>query len=209
MSCAGGMETTGRCRCETDVTTAITISRPTRSRAHARGRPIAGAVGLVGAGLLVAVCSTLIIYNRLVRSAETVDAAWAQVANVMRRRSDLLPNLVAVTAAHAAHERALLDSVSAARNAYTASASLADQVERMRRLEGLTARMLATEERYPELKSSRVYEGLRFELLGTENRIATERSRYNEAVRAFRTLRRRWPSNIVARAFSLPDPPAY
>ena len=203
------METTVRCRCQTDVATAITTSHWTSARVSARRRPIAWVVRTIGIGLLFAVCATFIIYNRLVRSAETVDAAWAQVANVMRRRSDLLPNLVAVTAAYAAHERALLDSVSAARSAYTASASLADQVERMRRLEGLTTRMLAAEERYPELKSSHLYAGLRFELLGTENRIATERSRYNEAVRAFRTLRRRWPSKMVARAFSLPDPPAY
>lgn len=191
------------------MTTAIAVSREASAHRRRRSAAIAWGIRAAGACLLVAVCTAWTSYNRLVRAAEEVDAAWSQVANVMRRRADLLPNLVAVTAAYAEHEHALLDSVSAARSAYTTAASLAERIERMRRLEGMTSRMLATDERYPELKASPVYAGLRFELLGTENRIAIERARYNDAVRRFRTLRRRWPAGVVARAFSLPDPPAY
>jgi LemA protein len=191
------------------MTSAIAASIAAPARAVPRSRRLVWATRALGGTLLVAFLTVWTSYNRLVDSFETANAAWGQVTNVMQRRADLLPNLIAVTAAYAAHERALLDSVSSARDSYKVATSLINQVERMRELEALTSRVLATEERYPELKASPVYAALRFELLGTENRIATERSRYNEAVRAYRTLRRRWPSRFVARALKLPDPPAY
>lgn len=175
--------------------------RAARLVAHARRSSIAVAVLLLGV--------TWWYHTRLVTASEAVDAARAQVENVLKRRADLIPALVAVTAAHARGERALLDSVSAARPAWSVSSARAAPADDMRTVDALTQRLLAVGERYPQLQASRTYTQLRFELLGTENRVATERARYAEAVLTYRTLRRSWPSSIVARVFDLPDLPSY
>lgn len=177
-------------------------------RGRRAARLAAAARGAGVALLLLVPGATWWYHSRLVTAGEAVNAAAAQVVNVMKRRADLIPALVAVTATHAREERAVLDSLSGAASSSNASAPISIPDDN-RAAAALTTRLLAVGDRYPELKASRTYVQLRFELLGTENRIATERARYVEAVLAYRTLRRDWPASLVARAFAFPDSPPY
>ncbi len=132
-----------------------------------------------------------------------------QVAIVMQRRSDLVPNLIAVTEAAAAHEAALVRELADARAAYLAAALPNERVGGARRLDDALAAASAAAERNPALAASRAYANLRFELAGSENRIATERARYNAAVREYHALRRGLPGRLVGAAFGFPERPQY
>src|SRR5262245_28690916 len=142
-------------------------------------------------------------YNRMVTEREGVDKAWAQVENVLQRRGDLIPNLVETVKGYAAHEKEVFESVAEARarlavpglkpqEAQSANASLTSAL----------GRLLAIAENYPQLKANENFIRLQDELAGSENRIATERMRYNEAVRGYNTLIKRFPGNIVAGLFN-------
>lgn len=168
-------------------------------------------VALVGLGLLVVVGGAwaVSVANALVRLEQDVHEAWAQVQNVYQRRADLIPNLVETVRAFAAHERAVLEEVTRARAAATGVQlgpdALADPraVERFlqaqRELSSALGRLLVVVERYPELRSNQNFLALQTQLEGTENRIAVERRRYNEAVRAYNTRLRVLPGALVAR----------
>ncbi len=171
-----------------------------------RGRIPRGAAALAFAAPLAWAAWT---FNALVRSAERVDAAWAQVANVMRRRVDLVPNLVEVTIAYAEHERALARELAGARTAYLETRDPGARVERMERLDLALRRAHALGERYPELAGSRPFANLRLELEGGEHRIAIERARYDEAVRRHRRLVRGLPSGPLARLLGFAEPPYF
>ena len=198
------MATVGAARIAHALTHAplIHVRRPAR---RARTMLLA-LLALIG---LLAAASLLWTYNALARASERVDIAWAQVANVMQRRSDLVPNLVAVTDAAAAHEAALVRELAAARAAYLAAALPGDRVASARRLDDALRAATVMIEADPRLSASRAYANLRFELAGSENRIAIERERYNAAVREYRALRRRPLARLVAAAFGLPEHPEY
>ena len=148
------------------------------------------------------------VNNDLVRSEQTVAEKWAQVQNVYQRRADLVPNLVETVKGCAAQERTVLEEVTRAR----ASASgiqltpqMLDDPQALRKFQeaqaqlgGALGRLLVTVERYPELKSNQNFLALQSQLEGTENRIAVERMRYNEAVRDYNTRLRLFPGSLVA-----------
>jgi LemA protein len=141
-------------------------------------------------------------YNRMITEREAVDKAWAQVENVLQRRADLIPNLVETVKGYAAHEKEVFENVAAAR-ARLAGATTPQEAENANA--GLTSalgRLLAIAENYPQLKANENFIRLQDELAGSENRIATERMRYNEAVRSYNTLIKRFPGNIVAGIFT-------
>ena len=149
-------------------------------------------------------------YNGLVKSDEGVSAAWAQVENVYQRRADLIPNLVATVKGYAEHESATLESVVAARAKATQvtvdPAELSEaQIEKFNEAQGeLTnalGRLLMITENYPELKANENFRDLQAQLEGTENRIATERMKFNESARAYNTKMRSFPTNIIASMF--------
>lgn len=137
-------------------------------------------------------------YNRLVQTQENVETAWAQVENVLQRRYDLIPNLVNTVKGYMTHERELLEEVTRLRSQWGAARSQEKKVQIAGQLEGALSRLLLVVERYPDLKASQNFLALQDELAGTENRIAVERRRYNQAVRAYNVTVRRFPSNIVA-----------
>ncbi len=139
-------------------------------------------------------------YNALVREREHVDAAWAQVDNVLQRRADLVPNLVETVKGYAAQEREIFTEVANARSRLLAAGSPAEAAEANQGLESALGRLLAISERYPELKSDRTFIRLMDELAGTENRIAVERMRYNERVRSYNARIRSFPTNLFAGA---------
>ena len=149
-------------------------------------------------------------YNKLVVAEESVSTAWANVESQYQRRADLIPNLVNTVKGYAEHESQTLESVVAARARATQvtvdpEALTAESMQQYQAAQGeLTAalgRLLMIQEAYPDLKANQNFSELQAQLEGTENRIATERNRYNEAVRVYNTRIRRFPTNILAGLF--------
>ena len=143
-------------------------------------------------------CFTGCGYNRLVGMRESVDAAWAQVENQLQRRNDLIPNLVQVTKGYAEHEKGIFEAVADARARLLGAGTRDDKIDAANALQGALGRLLAIAERYPDLKANTQFAKLSDELAGTENRIAVERMRFNDAVRAFNTAQKSVPTVIWA-----------
>lgn len=140
-------------------------------------------------------------YNSLVTMDEGVKAAWAQVENQLQRRYDLIPNLVETVKGYASHEEEVFLKVTEARSRVGGAASVSDKIAANNSLSAALSRLLVVVERYPELKANTNFLRLQDELAGTENRIAVERRRYNESVRAYNTTIRRFPTNLLAGIF--------
>ena len=163
--------------------------------------------GLLIALVIVAVAAVGIFsyvrgtYNRFVGLDEAVKAAWAQVENQLQRRFDLVPNLVETVKGYAKQERDVLVEVANARARVGGAATVPDKISANNELSGALSRLLVVVERYPELKSNQNFLQLQDELAGTENRIAVERKRYNEAVQAYNVAIRRFPANLFAGVF--------
>ncbi len=149
-------------------------------------------------------------YNSMVTADEGVSAAWAQVENVYQRRADLIPNLVATVKGYAEHEATTLEDVTAARARATQvvvdpTDLEPEEIARFNKAQGelssALGRLLMITENYPDLKANQNFRDLQAQLEGTENRIATERMKFNEAARSYNTLIRRFPDNIIASMF--------
>lgn len=158
-------------------------------------RGVRNAIGML---LLLGVASGC-GYNTMVEMKETVDSAWAQVQNQLQRRNDLIPNLVEVTKGYAAHEKEIFENVANARARLLAAGTRDEQIEAANQVSGALGRLLAIAEQYPQLKANEQFARLSDELAGTENRIAVERKRYNDAVQAFNTYVKRLPQALYAR----------
>jgi len=174
------------------------------------------ALGVVGAIVLVvlifggAIAST---FNTLVRLDQQVQSQWAQVENVYQRRADLVPNLVATVKGAANFEQSTLTAVTEARSRVGQVTSGA--VENVARdpqafqrfqqaqdaLSSALSRLMVVAERYPELKATQNFRDLQAQLEGTENRIAVERMRFNEAAQVFNTKRDSFPTVLIASLF--------
>lgn len=156
---------------------------------------------LVGLLLLAAIVfgSTFVnLRNTMVVQQEAIKAAWAQVDIVIQRRSDLIPNLVETVKGFATQEQEVFGNIANARAALGGARTPAETIEANNQLSGALARLLVIVENYPELKSNQNFIRLQDELAGTENRIAVERRRYNEAVQQYNTTIQLFPNNIVA-----------
>lgn len=140
-------------------------------------------------------------YNRFVALDEGVKSAWAQVENQLQRRYDLIPNLVETVKGYAKQEKEVLTEVTNARARVGGAQSVPDKIKANNELTSALSRLLVVVERYPDLKSNQNFLRLQDELAGTENRIAVERRRYNEAVRAYNVAIRSFPANILAGIF--------
>jgi LemA protein len=140
-------------------------------------------------------------YNQMVNMKEAIDSAWAQVQNQLQRRNDLIPNLVEVTKGYAAHEKEIFESVANARARLIGAGTREGQIEASNELSGALGRLLAIAEQYPQLKANEQFARLSDELAGTENRIAVERKRYNDAVQVYNTYIRQIPRNLYAGLF--------
>ena len=137
--------------------------------------------------------------NEMVRKNETVKQAWAQVDVVLQRRADLIPNLVATVKGYAQQEVKVFGDVANARSALLSARTPADKIAANGHLDGALGRLLAIVENYPNLKSNQNFLALQDELAGTENRIAVERRRYNQAIQDYNTFIGLFPNNIFAR----------
>ncbi|MBZ4676256.1 MAG: LemA family protein [Anaerophaga sp.] len=157
-------------------------------------------------------------YNRMVELEENIDAQWSQVENVYQRRADLIPNLVNTVKGYAEHEQETLQAVVEARSKATGINLSADQLNEQtlqnfqKAQEGLSSalsRLMVVVERYPDLKANQNFRDLQAQLEGTENRIAVERRKFNEATRAYNTYIRKFPRNIMAGIFNFEPRPYF
>ncbi len=137
-------------------------------------------------------------YNKAIRLDEQVKASWAQVENQLQRRFDLVPNLVQTVKGVAAQEKEVFTNIAEARTAYGSAQTRDQKVEAANRFESALSRLLVIQERYPELRSSESFNKLMDSLEGTENRLAVERMRYNEAVRELNSYVRGLFGRIVS-----------
>ncbi|UCG66435.1 MAG: LemA family protein [Deltaproteobacteria bacterium] len=140
-------------------------------------------------------------YNSLVRLDEGIKGAWAQVENQLQRRYDLIPNYVETVKGYAKFEKDVLLKVTEARARVGGAGSVKEKIDANNELSSALSRLLVVVERYPDLKANQNFIRLQDELAGTENRIAVERRRYNEAVRAYNVKIRSFPTNILAGIF--------
>jgi LemA protein len=159
-------------------------------------------------------------YNRLVRLKQQVDKQWAQVQNVYQRRADLVPNLVATVSGAANFEKSTLTEITAARasvgqvkldpnSAPTDPAKLAEFDRAQSQLSGALSRLLVVAERYPELRATQNFSDLQAQLEGTENRISVERRGFNEAVQAYNTAIKSFPTVFYAGIFGFKERPYF
>ncbi len=129
-------------------------------------------------------------YNRVITMDEQVKSQWAQVENQLKRRYDLIPNLVETVKGYAKHEKELFENIANARTKYFQAATVKDKIQASQQLEGVLSRLLMLRESFPQLKANESFLKLQDSLEGTENRIAVERKRYNDDVRTLNTYRR-------------------
>jgi LemA protein len=162
-------------------------------------------IGLVLGGLVCLVLVVLVVwalsaYNKLVRQRNQVQASWAQIDVQLKRRVDLIPNLVETVKGYAAHERGTLEAVIQARNSAIAASGQgpAGRAEAENVLTQTLGRLFALSEAYPNLKANENFAALQSELTGTEDKIAYSRQFYNSAVQTFNTSIQTVPTNIIA-----------
>jgi len=158
-------------------------------------------LGIVAFVLLVAVW----IYNRLVTLRTRVDNGWSQIDVQLRRRADLIPNLVETVKGYAAHERELFERVTEARTRSLGATGVADQADAENQVSAGLRQLMAVVENYPDLKANQNFLALQEELVGTESKIAYARQFYNDQVMRLNTLIQSFPSSIVAGAFGFQE----
>jgi LemA protein len=142
-----------------------------------------------------------VAYNGLVRDRNRVDNAWSQVDVQLKRRYDLIPNVVETVKGYASHERQTFERVTQARSAAQAAQGPAEQAEAENFLTSALRQLFAVAEAYPELRASENFAGLQQELSETENRIAVSRQIYNDTVLSYNNKVQQVPTNMVASMF--------
>jgi LemA protein len=159
--------------------------------------------------LIVLALVVVAIYNRLVRLRNRVENAWAQVDVQLRRRYDLIPNLVETVKGYASHERATFEEVTRARTAAQQATTVAQQAEAENVLTAAIGRLFAVAEAYPELRATENFQQLQAELANTEEKIRIARQVYNDSVLTYENARETVPTNIVAGVFSFEEKPYF
>ncbi len=144
-------------------------------------------------------------YNNFIIMTQNIENQWGKVEVQYQRRVDLIPNLVNSATGYMQFERSLLEEITSLRSQWMAATTVEDKVNFGNALDSALGRLLLVYENYPELKSIQAVEDLMFEIAGTENRIAVERSRYNDMVRNYNIGVKMFPSNILANMFGFEE----
>jgi LemA protein len=160
---------------------------------------------------VVVVCALVLmgIYNSLVRLRQLVKNGWAQIDVQLKRRHDLIPNLVNTVKGYAAHEKGTLEAVINARAKATSVTLPADRIKAEGELSGALGRLLAVSEAYPNLKANENFMSLQGELTGTEDRIAFSRQAYNDAVTQYNTSIQSFPAVLLSGALGFKEEPFF
>jgi LemA protein len=156
------------------------------------------AVGVIALLLIVGFSSYIGAKNQMVTKNETVKAAWSQVDVVLQRRADLIPNLVETVKGFATQEQTVFGDIAKARSQLLGATTPADKIAANKQLDGALGRLLVVVENYPQLRSNENFLRLQDELAGTENRIAVERKRYNDALQDYNTFIGLFPNSLWA-----------
>ena len=178
---------------------------------------------LIFAGVVLVICIALFLffkstYNNMVTMQEGVTSSWSQVENQYQRRADLIPNLVGTVKGYAAHENETLVGVVEARaNATKVTLNVSDlneeSLQKFNQAQGelssALSKLMAVSESYPDLKANQSFLQLQAQLEGTENRIATERMRFNEVVKGYNSYVKMFPRNIIASMFGFEAKPYF
>jgi LemA protein len=158
-------------------------------------------VWIILALVVVAAIYALVTYNGLVSMRNRIENAWAQIDVQLKRRYDLIPNLVETVKGYASHERETLEEVVQARNMAMAAQGPHDQAAAENMITGALKSVFALSEAYPDLKANQNFLNLQEELTGTEGRIAYARQFYNDTVYSYNTKIQSVPSNVIAKQF--------
>lgn len=165
--------------------------------------------------IVIGACSISGSYNSMVNLDEAVETSWAQVENQYQRRMDLIPNLVNVVKGYASHEKDVFTNIAEARSKLGGQVNINDPEafkayqENQAQLGNTLGRLLALTESYPELKADKNFLELQDQLEGTENRISTERMRFNDTVKKYNKTIRSFPTNILANMFGFEKRPYF
>ncbi len=164
---------------------------------------------LIGLGVVIVLFIIIYLivkaYNKLVDSREKVKNGWSQIDVHLRRRFDLIPNLVETVKGYAAHEKETLENVTMWRSRVSSASTTEEAIDANAGLSGALGRLLVTMEKYPELKANQNFLKLQSELTEIENKIAFARQFYNDTVQKYNVLVKRFPSNIIASVFKFKE----
>ena len=160
-------------------------------------------VGLILIAAIVVIVGVIVMwgigqYNNVVAMDQQVKTQWAQVENQLKRRYDLIPNLVETVKGYAKHERGTFENIATAKTKYFQATTVKDKIQASQQLEGALSRLLLLQENFPQLKANESFLKLQDSLEGTENRIAVERKRYNDSVGVLNTYRRTFMGRFIA-----------
>jgi LemA protein len=159
--------------------------------------------------VVLLVIALIVVYNRLVRLRNRIDAAWSQIDVQLKRRYDLIPNLVETVKGYAAHERETLEAVIRARQQAVDARGIEEQAQAENFLTQTLRSLFAVAEAYPQLQANENFLALQEELTGTEGRIAFSRQFYNEQVLAYDNAIEVFPTNVVAGGFNFEARPYF
>jgi LemA protein len=174
---------------------------------HDNNKPKGGTVELLiilGVIVLLVIVG-VVMYNRLVQLRNRVEAGWSQIDVQLKRRYDLIPNLVETVKGYASHERQTLEAVVAARQQAVSAQGVEQQAQAENMLTGALRQLFAVSEAYPDLKANQNFLSLQEELTGTEGRIAYARQFYNDQVLHYDNAREQFPSSIFAGMFNFEE----
>ena len=174
-------------------------------RTYGKGSAVVLFIWIIVAIVVLLIAYLLLAYNGLVSLRNRIENAWAQIDVQLKRRYDLIPNLVETVKGYAAHERETLDAVIRARNVALAAEGPQDQAAAENMITGALKSVFALSEAYPDLKANVNFLNLQEELTGTEGRIAYARQFYNDTVFRYNTKVQSVPSNIVANQFNFSE----
>ena len=165
---------------------------------------------MIGTIILIAISVILIgvvigLYNSLVRLRNEVENSWAQIDVQLKRRTDLIPNLINTVKGYMKHERELLENITKARSALIKADSVKDKAKAENQLENTLKSLFAVSENYPQLKANENFMKLQEELSSTENKIAYARQHYNDMAMYLNNKVEQFPSNIIASLFGFKE----
>ena len=159
--------------------------------------------------VLVALAGSGCSYNTFTAQEEAIKAQWSQVENQLQRRNDLIPNLVSTVKGYAQQEQTVYKDIADARAKLGGAQSTQDKISAANSETSALSRLLVISENYPQLKSDAQFMRLQDQLAATDNRLATERMRYNDKVREYDTARRQFPGNLTAKMFGFKEYPYF
>jgi len=160
-------------------------------------------LGIIGAIIVLGIIVAIVIYNALISTLKQVENAWAQIDVQLKRRADLIPNLVETVKGYAKFEKSVLEGVTQARTAIMSAKSPKESAKAENMLSGALKSLFAVAEAYPTLKANENFKALQEELSSTENKVAFARQFYNDMVMKWNTMILTFPNNVFAGMFGM------